>query len=565
MKKVLFLILILWVWVEVSGQSSNNELKLVNRVYALTNATVITQPGSKMEGATVVIRDGFIESVDQNEPPADAQIIKADSLFVYPGFIDGMSKAGLKKSESSSGNSNQQRGQRSTPPTGPLTNKQSGATPEESVMDQLDVKSSSLNNLRKAGFTVAHIVPDGLMIPGTGSILLLSGKSGDEMRLVEQASMYAQFKGANSIFPATIIGVMSKFRDIYKNAELSQSHQQYYQRNPAGMKRPMHDEALTAMFPVVNKEIPVFFQTESVLEAHRAIAMQEELGFDLVLANLQQAWHLIDQIKASNIPVLLSLEMPKEMKEEKKKKEDKEVKENKEKEALKARKMQAIKEYEGQAAQFAGAGIPFGFSGYSAKSSDVKKNLSRMIKAGLSEDQALAALTIDAAELLGVSNILGSLEKGKIANAVVTTGPYFDEDSQIKYVFVDGTKYEYETKSKKAKKAADSDATPAKIDGKWSYIIDVPQRTSEGTMTLKNDDGDITGEISSPTMGNDTRELKNMDLDINILTFDMDFEMGGQSMTLSYDLEFDGDNFSGSVSVGTFGTFDIEGERIDPN
>ena len=102
--------------------------------------------------------------------------------------------------------------------------------------------------------------------------------------------------------------------------------------------------------------------------------------------------------------------------------------------------------YESQAATFQKASIPFGFSTLSAKSKDTQANLRRMIKAGLTEDAALGALTIQAAQNLGVADRLGSIDVGKIANLVISRKPYFNEKAKVRYVFVEGVLYTIENK-----------------------------------------------------------------------------------------------------------------------
>ena len=570
MKKIILITCSILFGTGVFSQSIDDELKLVNRVYAISNATVIQKPGSTLENATVIIRDGLIEAVGTNvQIPFDAQKIKGDSLYIYPGFIDGMSKAGVKKEKSSNDSGNNSRNNQNA--NEPLTNKRSGITPEVSVLDQLDPKSNDFQKYRELGFTVAHVVPEGDMIPGTGSIISLDGKSREEMSIVQEASVYAQFKGtSNRVFPATTIGVMSKFRDVYHNASLAQDHMGNYESNPAGLVRPNYDQATLHMIPVVNGDLPVFFSTESVLDAHRAINLKDDLGFNLVLADLQQGWPALSIIKEKNIPVLLSLDLPDEIKENKKEEKDEstdnmeKTEKDAEKEGLEMRKKKSVEEYVAQASKFAGQNVAFGFSSFSAKTGDIKKNLKRMIAAGLSEEDALAALTTAPAEMLGLTSSLGTLDEGKMANMVVTTGPYFDEDTHVKYVFVDGNKHEYEIKKKSAKKSADPDAKPAKIDGKWSYNMDVPQQTVEGELEFLVDGEDISGSITNPQMGDGSTDLDNLNLSGNNLTFSMTIEMGGQSITIDYDLDFEPDSFSGSASVGEFGTFDIEGDKI-PN
>ena len=104
-----------------------------------------------------------------------------------------------------------------------------------------------------------------------------------------------------------------------------------------------------------------------------------------------------------------------------------------------------------QASLLEKAGIPFAFSTADAKPGDAMKAIQSMIKNGLSEKAAFAALTTNPASILGISRVAGSIEKGKMANLIVSTDAVFNEDAQIKHVIVDGNIFTYEVKKKAAK------------------------------------------------------------------------------------------------------------------
>ena len=197
------------------------------------------------------------------------------------------------------------------------------------------------------------------------------------------------------------------------------------------------------------------FKAETVREAQRVLTLQKELGFSLVLGELKEGWGLASKLKSSGAKVFLSLDLP-EDKSKKKAKTDSaatdtapQTRAEKEQEALEKRRQEAYARYVGQAAAFHKAGIPFGFSTLEVKGKDVKNNLRQMIAHGLSEDVALAALTTQPAQLLGLSRMMGTVEVGKMANLVVSDQPYFEEKSKVRYVFVDGKLFEYKDSRKR--------------------------------------------------------------------------------------------------------------------
>ncbi|PHN05421.1 amidohydrolase family protein [Flavilitoribacter nigricans] len=540
----------------LSYAQDDQEIAPVTRTFVLKNATIITQPGQMIENGQILIKNGLIEAVGKSvSVPSNAKVIDVDSMYIYPGFIEGLSRTGVPRPK------DEERREIKDPGNPP--NDAAGIQPERSVVDLLSADDSSIESMRKLGFTAAHVVPHGNMLPGQGAIILLGGSSPEEMVLASNTSLFSQLEGARRVYPATTMAVMSKWRELYQQAKQAQQHEKNYKNNPRGMTRPSYDGTLEAFYPVLDQELPVFFTAESVKDAYRVLALQEELGFPLVLAGLKQGFYMTDELKAKGFPLLLSLDIP-ESKEEKKKEEgeeeDKEkAKPDPEKEALKKRQKEAIAKHQSQAATLSEAGLTFGFSTLEVKSGDVKNNLMTMIEKGISEEKVLASLTTIPAKMLGMSDMLGTLEKGKIANLVITDKPYFSKESNVRYVFVDGAPFEYEAKKPKKKGDASAKVSAA---GEWSYTINIPGQAMSGTFKIKQDgDGQISGTITSPDDGSEG-ELQEVVLSGNNLSFSFPYDAGGQAMKVSFDVIIDGDEVEGTVTAGSFGTFDVEGERI---
>ncbi|MDX1629286.1 MAG: amidohydrolase family protein, partial [Fulvivirga sp.] len=187
-------------------------------------------------------------------------------------------------------------------------------------------------------------------------------------------------------------------------------------------------------------------------------------------------------------------------------------------------------------------------------------NLTALVKHGLSEDAALAALTTSPAQLLGVSNTMGTVDVGKMAHLVITDKPYFDEKSNVKMVFVDGTLYEYEARKKK-KKSDEEDVNPV---GTWTYSTETPQGTGTGTITFEGDPGDYTGVLSSSFSGDDS-ELTNIEVNGSEVSFTFSISAGDELLTVTVSITIDGDTFEGTMTAGQFGSFPIEGEKRPEN
>ena len=244
-------------------------------------------------------------------------------------------------------------------------------------------------------------------------------------------------------------------------------------------------------------------------------------------------------------------EEKKEKKKKKKKKED-----TAEMKMLKEKKKVSHDEYVGQAALFEKKGIQFSFSSLDTKSKDIKPNILRMVEGGLSERGALAALTTNPASLLGISNIAGTVEQGKIANLFIMDKSYFDKDSKIKFLINDGTFKEFKEKKKKKKGESGEEVS---IEGTWSYSVEIPGDTQSGVMIAKGNGDNVEVKINSSDDPSDYIDGTNVVLDGNNLTFDIVVE----GMPYSIDVTFEGTDFEGTVSVAEFGSFPMTGSLND--
>lgn len=559
-----------------SFSQDDKELRPVTSTYAITNVNIIQAPGKKIEMGTILIKNGLISSVGKVlSIPADAIVIKADSMFLYAGFIDGLSRAGISKSKEEASR------EKVKDPGNPAPER-AGITPQNDVRNFLNAADKSIEDLRNLGFTVSQVVPFGNLLPGQGSIILLGGKSADQMVLVNNSSMYSELSGASGVYPATTMAVMAKWRELYRQSSQAKAYQNSYSSNRAGLERPVSDRVLEAFYPVIDQRMPVLFKSEKMLETQRIFSLKNDLGFSLMIGNVKEGWPIVNKIKASGAKVFLSLDLPEEVKKEEKKDEKKDIKKpdgkeepkkaeipkakttfDLEKEALEKRKVESIASYASQASVFAKAGVPFGFSTLDVKAKDIVPNLRRMIAAGLSEDAALASLTTVPAQLLGLSDRIGTVENGKMANLVISDKSYFNEKSKIRFVFVDGVLYKMDIKNENlpAGQAGKSDPNAKiEIEGTWSTVTQSPQGNTEGKITFKKDGSSYSGSVSGGRLPEPV-DAKDVSLDGNKLSYNYTINFGGNSIKVEIDVTVDGDSFKGNASVGQLGSFVIEGTK----
>jgi imidazolonepropionase-like amidohydrolase len=545
--------LVLCFSISAFAQSDPKGERRVTGTYALTNATVITSPGKSISGATIIIKNGLIESIGNSiKIPVEAQIIDADSLFIYPGFIDGAGNAGVSKPADPERPANFDP---SNPP-----DEIAGITPWRNVLDHYDSKNNQIHDWRKVGFTISQIIPEGGMLPGKTAIVTYGGKESSNI-LAQNSSLHARFRssgGGRGMYPGTQMGMMAKFRDLYKNAELSIRHNTLF-ASASGVNRPEVNKTLEAFFPVLDKRIPITFEVSNDLEIRRVLNLQKENGFRLILVNVSDVEHVIKEIKESNAQVLLGLKLPND-KTANTKMEDLS-------DDMKARTQKIKEAYQKvlmQASVLESADIPFGFTTIGSNPSDMNKNIRLMIENGLSEEAALAALTTNTASMLGIQRFAGTIEKGKLANLVIMTGPIFSEEAVIKHVIADGYIFDYESKSKKDNGNGGDSGKAPNIVGVWEYTSDTPAGSSGGIMEIKKEGDGFKGVISydNPAgSGKASSEMNNITLSGSNLSFTFNVAAGGMALEVSVNGDINTDQFSGNMSLTEYGSFPLNATK----
>ncbi len=534
-----------------------DDLPSVTDTYALENARVVQAPGKVLESATVVVEDGLIAAVgDDVDVPYDARRIEADSLVVYAGFVDGFSHAGVEMPDPNEGNGN---GGNDVDPGDPPPDA-AGIQPDRSVQPFLTPDESDLKSLREAGFTAGHVAPEGDMLPGSSAYVFYGGDSGNDMILEDGPALFAQITSASGyVYPATDMAVIAKLRQLYREAERRQELESQYQKNPRGMRQPPQDPVHSALFPVIGGETPLVFYADEALSLHRILDLQQELGFPLMLAGLQESHEMVDVIDGLDAPLFLTLDLPEEPKrsaesdttvadttDQPEKYYNPDLRTpsqdamDEEEQNLELRHAMERKTYLETAATLHEAGIPFGFTTREAKPDDVRENLRTMIENGLPEETALAALTTRPAASLGLENRLGTVEEGKIANLVVTDDDYFAEDTEVQHVFVNGQLYDYTSEEEEGEITGDVSA----VVGTWSYTIETPRGDRSGTLTIEGDKSGLEGTLVNSQ--GDEQELESISFDGTTLSFTIPTSQGP---TLSVTVEVEDDTFEGTVST----------------
>jgi imidazolonepropionase-like amidohydrolase len=448
---------------------------------AVQGATVVVAPGKTIENATIVLRDGLIESVGADVvPPKDVEVIDGKGLVVYAGFVDAHAKFGIPDTKLTAEQIQLRESERHDFTRDPLFGMQEanrkGLRAELDASQVLAWTDADLKKWQAGGFTAVVCAADDEFVSGTSAIVALNGGARRSAILQPRWGMHASFRSYGEGYPRTIMGALAHLRQYFLDAQAYQKRWDDYLTSPRGKKRPAHDPGLEAILPVLQGRVPFVFEANTENEIGRALSLAAEFKLRLVVTGGAEANRLAAQLK--NVPVLLSLKLPKEPKE--KKDTDKPKK-------LIAEEKRLWEERVRCAADLHAAGVRVAFTTSGLSPADALETIEKLLKHGLTREQALASLTTAPAEILGLTEI-GTLERGKIANLTVLTAPLGEKKGKVRFVFVDGRKFEFD-----AKKAG---GAPPEIDlnGKWNIVVEPPTKM-EAVIEITQDGADLSGRL----------------------------------------------------------------------
>lgn len=394
-----------------------------NGYYAFTNATIVKDAQTTLTNATLVIKDGKIVSVGANlAAPKDAVVVDCNGKFIYPSFIDAYSDYGITAPTRQLGGFNF-----SAPAQ--LTSNQKGAFGWNQAI-HADVEAAKLFNadeakaktLRDIGFgTVLTHQKDGIA-RGTGVIVTLADEKENLVMVKEKASAhYSLNKGASTqSYPSSMMGVIALLRQSYIDAA-------WYKTNPS--KEGMN---LTLKAWNDNQGLPQIFEANDKWNVLRADRIGDEFGVQYIIKGGGNEYQRIKEMTDTKASFILPLNYPAAMDVD-------------DPNDVRFTGLDDMKHWElapSNPAAFEKAGITFCLTTSDLSAvGEFLANLRKAIEYGLTETKALEALTKTPATLLGIADKAGSLDAGKLANFLITSGPIFQEKTVVYQNWVQGHKY----------------------------------------------------------------------------------------------------------------------------
>ena len=396
-------------------------------VYAIRGAKIHTLAGPAIENGTVVIRDGKIAAVGADvRVPRNAQVIDGTGLEVYPGLFDSFGRLGLTEVGS-------------VPATNDA-NEMGRYNPQLEAYRAIHPPTEHIPVTRANGITHAVSAPGsagggfgggfstgGAGIPGQATLIGLDGWTVEEMAIERSIAMVLQWPTlqTRSFNFATFSFTTRPFNEVKKEyeervqeiadwIEAARHYAQATQRGSAGSTE--RNLKLEAMLPVIEGKLPVIVMASNKRAILDAMEFAEEHKLKIVIAGATEAWKVKDKIKEKNISLILGRTQ-----------------------TLPRREDDPYDRPFTAPAELSAAGIKFAFATFdSAHARTLPHEAGNAVAYGLPWEEAIKALTLYPAQILGVDDRLGTIEAGKIANLIVTTGDPLEITTEVRYLFING-------------------------------------------------------------------------------------------------------------------------------
>lgn len=396
---------------------------------AIVGGTVYPVSGPQIDGGTVILRDGKIAEVGKNiDVPASAHKVDATGLRVYPGFIDAESQLARQEIDSV----------RATLDTTEIGRFQ----PDLVALTSVNPESEHIAITRLGGVTTALTRPLGPPIAGQGSLIDLDGWTTEQMGVVPNAALYINFPAGVESLPDWLLEGLTpedrKRREDFAKEQrrrlrdyLEMAKRYLIARKDPATLTPT-DTRLEALAPYLTGGQPVVIAASTAASIREAVKLADDLKLKMVLSGGKEAWRVAKLLADKKIPVILQ---PSAVS------------------SLGAGGNTSSREYDpwdaflSQPALLHRAGVTIAFgSGESSNAYELPSRAGLACAYGLPQDAAIKALTINAAQIFGVADRLGTLERGKVANVVVYDGDPMETTTHVQALFIRGRPIPLESK-----------------------------------------------------------------------------------------------------------------------
>lgn len=390
--------------------------------YAFINATIYVDHATKLENATLLIKDGKVINVGADlKIPAAYTTYDLAGKWVYPALIDMYTSYGMPevKRPSFSGFNSAEQIESKTP--GPY-NANQAIKSEFNAVENFEVDEKEAESLRKLGFGAALTFrPDGVARGSSALVCLGEDRENVEIIADQVAAHYSFNRGSSTqMYPVSAMGLVSLLRQTYLDAKWYGAHKE----------KPFADKSLDAWLNL--QKYPQIFEATGWLSLLRADKIGDEFGVQYVIKGGGDSYQRIRQVKATGATLIVPVDFPAAF----------DVSDPLDAYKLSFADMKHWELAPTNLSHIEKNGIDFAITTHGLKNKNqFWDNLRKAIKHGLSEKGALKALTATPAKLLGVQDQVGNLQKGALANFIITSGNLFNEQTTVYENWVQGKRF----------------------------------------------------------------------------------------------------------------------------
>jgi imidazolonepropionase-like amidohydrolase len=376
--------------------------------FALTNASIETVTKGVIQNGTVVISNGLITAVGTNvQIPAGAEIIDCKGQWIFPGMIDAGTSLGLVEVASD-------------PRTSDFSDV-GDVIPQMKALSAVNPNSALIPVTRVDGVTTVVTMPSGGLFPGTAALINLHGYTPDQMYAgVEALVLEFPATGRRGGFDRRTDDDIKKANDkaVARLNEVWDKAVQFYKLDSASKSKGLsYYPEMEAILPVVKGERVLMIEVNKDKDIQAALKwVKDRKVKKVILSGVAEGWRVADEIAKANIPVITGPVL-----------------------ALPSRDYDRYDKPYANPGLMKKAGVKVAIR--TRDSENVRRlpyNAGFAAAYGMGREEALKAITIVPAEILGVADKFGSIEVGKVANIVVTDGDILETKTNIKHVFIAG-------------------------------------------------------------------------------------------------------------------------------
>ncbi len=391
--------------------------------FAITHAKIFTLAGAPIDDGVLVIKDGKIAAVGSNvDVPPGAQVIDGKGLQVYPGLFDPVTQIGLSEISAVSATVD-------TTETGSIN-------PDAVAADAILPSSEHIPVTRAAGITEVLAVPasggfdsrgSSNLLGGQASAIHLAGWTINDMLIKKSVAMVVDWPTVDT--ETFDFATFSRKQRPY--AEAKQEYEKQVDELSDWLDNARHyaiawghggpaeyqrDLKLEALVPVIRGELPVLVFASRVREIREAVEFCDKQKIKMILAGGAESYKVKDLLRSKNIPVILQPTLTEPLDED-----------------------DPYDRSQTTAAELSDAHVKFAFGSFdNSFARRLGQQAANAVAHGLAYDEALKAVTIYPAQIFGLSDQLGTLENGKIANIIVTNGDPLELTTDVRYLFIKG-------------------------------------------------------------------------------------------------------------------------------